>query len=433
MRWFASAIAVPVACVAVFGAGAAAGQTSTPAPVQLLPDLDQQTPNGLTIARSGGKSPQYSLGFQSAVRNIGGGPLIIMGRRTSTRAPTMRARQLINRSDGKQQAVRTSSRLRYAVSATHQHWHLLRFDRYQLRPAGRRKVVVRDQKTGFCLGDRYRSQSVAVPAAPSAPVYTGGCGLRERNRLGVTEGISPGYGDNYLPHLEGQSLPLSGLPAGRYVLIHRANADRALRESDYGNNSASLLLELRWEARGPTVSVLASCPDTDRCDEPPAPRLTAPTARPVVPVRPSGSNAPAAKNCVLADEARVQAAGDSGEETPPKFSRAFYKRTFMLDTSVDGIDGRSLPISIEEVCGVPKALAKEAGQLPGTDGVALVYSNTSIWQDGTRLRGDAATNAIAGADTATLKARLGNPKHWRTDEDGNRVPTFVTRRIDITD
>jgi Lysyl oxidase len=429
MRWLGWVIGLALICAVAAGGGAAAGQGAGPEAVQLLPDLDQQTPNALTIARNTGRWPQYSLGFQSAVRNVGGGPLIITGRRASTRTPTMHAQQLIQRSDGTQDVFRTPDRLRYAISPTHQHWHLLRFDRYMLRRAGERKVLVRDQKTGFCLGDRYQVVSVAVPAAPPAPRYTGGCALRQPKRLSVTEGISPGYGDNYLPNLEGQSLLLSGLPAGRYVLIHRANADHALREVSYANNSASLLIDLRWRAGVPSVDVLASCPDTDRCDKEPPPPLA---KAPALPAHQSGADAPP-KNCVVAEEDRVVAAGDSSEEKPPKFSRAFYKRTLSIDASADGLDGHNLPISIEQVCRVPRALAKQASQLAGGDGIAIVYSSTSVWQDGTRLQGDAATDAIAGADTVTLKGRLANPKHWRTDDDGANVPTFKASRIDVTD
>lgn len=82
------------------------------------------------------------------------------------------------------------------------------------------------------------------------------------------------------------------------------------------------------------------------------------------PARGSGGDPPAGKNCVAADEAKV--AGDSGgedEDAPPKFSRAFYKRVFSLDVSLDGMDGHELPVSIEEVCDVPRAYAREARQL----------------------------------------------------------------------
>jgi hypothetical protein len=154
------------------------------------------------------------------------------------------------------------------------------------------------------------------------------------------------------------------------------------------------------------------------------------------PARSSGSDQPAAKNCVSAEEATARAAGDTGEENegaPPKFSPAFYARTMTLDVSLDGIDGRELPISIEEICDVPKALRKQAAQLSGADGVALLLPQTSVWQGRTRLEGAAATTALEGADTAVLRARLARPRAWREDEDGSRVATFRTLRIEITD
>ena len=86
------------------------------------------------------------------------------------------------------------------------------------------------------------------------------------------EGISVGYGDDYAANLEGQYLRLTGLAPGRYVLVHRVNADRRLRELRYGNNAASLLLGLRWRKHRPVVRVLRSCPDTARCDRRPGAR-----------------------------------------------------------------------------------------------------------------------------------------------------------------
>jgi hypothetical protein len=50
------------------------------------------------------------------------------------------------------------------------------------------------------------------------------------------------------------------------VLVHRANPERTLEESDYSNNAASVLLELRRPAGEiPTIEVLVRCPQTDRC------------------------------------------------------------------------------------------------------------------------------------------------------------------------
>jgi hypothetical protein len=69
-----------------------------------------------------------------------------------------------------------------------------------------------------------------------------------------------------VPLLEGQFIDVTGLPPGRYILTHRVNSTRDLRESSYGNNAASTLLELGRDAQGrATATVLATCPDTASC------------------------------------------------------------------------------------------------------------------------------------------------------------------------
>jgi glucose/arabinose dehydrogenase len=260
------ALALAAALLTTVGRSPAAA-----AGTEQLPDLDQVTPSGLAITDVGaGSRHKYVLGFASAVSNVGDGPLIIDGRRSGADAASMVADQVIVRDGEPQEVVPGVGELRYVVSPDHRHWHLLGFDRYQLRRAGRRRAVVSDRKTGFCLGDRYAASN-RPPSAPTEPVYTSRCGLADPGLVGIREGISVGYGDDYKANLEGQYLPLTGLRAGRYVLVHRANSDRHLRELDYGNNAASLLLQLRWRGGQPQVRVLKQCPGTDRCDRRPAP------------------------------------------------------------------------------------------------------------------------------------------------------------------
>jgi hypothetical protein len=236
---------------------------------QLLPDLDQEVPSDLEITVTGPPArPVYRLGFTSAVKNVGHGPLLISGRRASADVATMAADQVVDRAGAPQAVVPDVGRLRYVVSPDHRHWHLLGFDRYQLRHAGRRGSVASDRKTGFCLGDRYPVLGRPPPAAPARPVYTSRCGLGDPTLMGIQEGISVGYGDNYAATLEGQYLRLTGLPSGRYVLVHRVNADRRLRELRYGNDAASVLIELRWRKHQPWVRVLRACPNSGRCERP---------------------------------------------------------------------------------------------------------------------------------------------------------------------
>ena len=122
------------------------------------------------------------------------------------------------------------------------------------------------------------------------------------------------------------------------------------------------------------------------------------------------------------------------EDAPPTFSDPFYAVTITINASVDGVNGDELPISIEEVCDVPSGLAGEAAQLIGGEGVALMTSDTKVFDaTGQALTGDAAATALAGADSVSLKAQLLRPARWRQDEDGQPVPTFRTSRVDITD
>lgn len=224
------------------GCGGAGGGAT-----ELLPDLVQSPPRALTVYRVG---EAWRLAFLSAVENEGAGPMVLEGRRGSEAVPTMTVHQLVRRSDGSTAQYPVAGEIRFVRSETHRHWHFLGFERYELlgldgQPLGR------DRKTGFCLGDRYDAHvSVRLPGEPGRPVWTQECGRDDPGRLLVHQGISPGYGDDYVPRLEGQWIDITALPAGRYVLRHRVDVGRDLRESDYGNNSASVLIELRWSRAG---------------------------------------------------------------------------------------------------------------------------------------------------------------------------------------
>ena len=229
---------------------AGCGGSARDAP-ELLPDLVQSPPRALESYRAG---DTWKLAFLSAVENDGRGPMLLVGSRPDQSGPAMSVGQLVRRSDGTTSTYPVDGEIRFVRSETHRHWHFLDFERYDILTADGR-TVGRDEKTGFCLGDRYNaSRSVQLPGEPDQPVWTQECGRGQPERLIVREGISPGYGDDYVPRLEGQSIDITGLPAGSYVLRHRVNVDRALRESDYGDNSAEVPFDLSWSESGtPTV------------------------------------------------------------------------------------------------------------------------------------------------------------------------------------
>jgi hypothetical protein len=229
---------------------AGCGGSASGAP-ELLPDLVQSPPRALEVYRDG---DTWRLAFLSAVENEGRGPMLLFGSRSDESTPAMSVEQLVRRSDGTTATYPVDGEIRFVQSETHRHWHFVDFERYDILTANG-ETVGHDQKTGFCLGDRYNaSRSLELPGEPGQPVWTQECGRGQPERLIVREGISPGYGDDYVPRLEGQSIDITALPAGRYVLRHRVNVGRALRESGYENNSAEVPFGLTWSESGtPTV------------------------------------------------------------------------------------------------------------------------------------------------------------------------------------
>jgi Lysyl oxidase len=249
--------------VAVLAAAFASCEGGADRPAEVLPDLDQVAPRALSVVVDGGRE---RLVFISAVENVGRGPLVISGTRAETLEPEMSARQVVTQAGGGTVEHPLRLRLRFVVSETHRHWHLLDFENYELHTiAG--ALVGDDRKTGFCLGDRYNADGrVRIPGEPPQAVWVGNCSKDKPDRLHVTEGISPGYGDDYVPRLEGQYIDVTDVSGGRYVLVHRVNPDGGLRESNYANNAASVLIELRRPpGQPPAVEVLATCQASERC------------------------------------------------------------------------------------------------------------------------------------------------------------------------
>jgi len=253
--------AAGVIAIVVAGAGTSDGSE------ELLPDLDQAAPgelSGRTLGREG--SRRFFLGFDSAAGNVGDGPLIVVGSRPNRQQREMTVVQQISSANGATRPVGVSATLRYVHSADHEHWHMLDFMRYELRrPDG--TLVSPDHKTGFCLGDRYAVELQLGRAKPE-PTFTSECGKGRRDLLRLKEGIAVGYGDDYDAHLEGQSFDITGLAPSRYLLVHRVNPVRVLRESDYSNNASSMLFELAWpegKQSPPSITVIRRCPDAATC------------------------------------------------------------------------------------------------------------------------------------------------------------------------
>jgi hypothetical protein len=242
--------------------GGAALAAAPERPRVLLPDLVQRPPSQLVVLPldEDDGTTHYLLAFSSEVENLGLGPLIVRGVRSSTSVPDLTATQLIRVQGGPTRTRPVPLAIRYVSSPSHDHFHLLHFETYELRSADG-SLVIPDHKTGFCLTDDYRSRAHALGRVPPQPVFTQLCGRDEPDALKVTEGITVGWGDRYLPILEGQSFDVTGLPSGDYTLVHRVNATHALAERSYANDVAATELSLQVPAAGgtPVLTVGRSC------------------------------------------------------------------------------------------------------------------------------------------------------------------------------
>jgi hypothetical protein len=248
---------IGLAALTAAGAAALAILAGRAPPRELLPDLEQAVPAAVALRREDGRE---LVVFASAVDNVGEGPLEVRAARDPGDA-TMSLRQVVRRADGSAEESSAGGFLRYQRAETHAHWHLIGFERYELRDSDGLRVVTA-RKAGFCLGDRYDTRrSARLRGEPRLPVWTDECGKNQPGLTSLVEGISVGYGDDYAPRLEGQYVDVTGLAPGRYVLVHLVNLDRTLRESSYENNAASVALRL-----GPDgLEILARCPDSSRC------------------------------------------------------------------------------------------------------------------------------------------------------------------------
>ncbi|MET8853897.1 lysyl oxidase family protein [Amycolatopsis sp. NPDC004625] len=269
--------------------GGSAGPLVTCTAWDVCPVIDPDTPNGPCVDASVAKAVR--LRFTSAEENVGDGPLLLFGRRDSTKTDTMTVRQALRTAtdgaipDGYPAAQRATHAFTYYEPApAHQHWHLMNFEHFALvSPQG--KTVVTDRKNGFCLGDRFpvadagRLAHVPGDTGPDADLAEtlreNMCRHHDPSALDVLEGISVGSGDDYKYTVDFQWLDITRVPAGTYDLVNTVNADRTLLETDYGNNSSAVAVSIAWPrgtakpgqpvVAAPVVRFLRSCPGQPRC------------------------------------------------------------------------------------------------------------------------------------------------------------------------
>ncbi len=206
--------------------------TGTGAPL-LLPDLQTLPPSDLEIRLL--SRGRRVLRLANTVWNSGQGPLELVG---ALNFATQRTR-VVQRVYASDTTVHDHLVGEFVWHPGHDHWHVEDFVLYQLwsvTPQGElERVVASSAKLSYCLIDT----DVVDQEHPgfTARRHYRGCGR-------TLQGLSVGWGDKYDSFLDGQSLDLTGLTDGVYVLVSRTNPTAALLEADYTNNTAVMGLNI---------------------------------------------------------------------------------------------------------------------------------------------------------------------------------------------
>ena len=239
-----------------------------PDPNELLPDLDQRAPRGLVV---GGGPGRWTLGFASAVDNVGRGPLWLAGRRPQPvrdahgrrpADPAPQRRHAPRRATSAGCATRgrraalplAPASTSTATSCAAPRTSALVVARPQVRLLPRRPL---------------RPRRAPRPASRPPPSSATAAQFEPRRGRASSRARSVGWTDRYPANFHGQNVALTDVPAGIYVLVHRANPTGRIREVTLANNAASP--GSGWPGRAgarsaPTVAVLRLCEGSERCE-----------------------------------------------------------------------------------------------------------------------------------------------------------------------
>lgn len=229
-----------------------AKRTPQRAPVRFLPDLKPARPKDVyTVgSRAGG---DLRLKFDTTIWNAGLGPLETRGAKNPTTGRLEVYQYIYQGAPQGRRALQGSRVGTFDYNHRHGHLHFDDFAHYELWSLGargeRQTLVADNAKVGFCLMDikdmesgRTHLQSGRM-GKPGGPVYAG-C------RADI-QGVSVGWGDEYLALLYEQDLDLTGVPDGDYALLIKTNPAGRLEELDYRNNTVTV--EVRLEADSVTT------------------------------------------------------------------------------------------------------------------------------------------------------------------------------------
>jgi hypothetical protein len=197
-----------------------------------LPDLGMAAPSDVQIQKT--SDGQRLLRYTAIIANVGAGPLDLLGSRASTSVPEMTVSQRISNTGGGSRDAATAATIYFAGDG-HNHWHVRDLEIGTLTRLDNGVKVGTLAKHGFCFSDN-TAYRLSLPGAPQSRQFTT-CGT-DPSALSVEMGLSVGWGDVYPWDIAFQYIDVTGLTSGRYRLTVGVNTALGLQESNTGNDSS---------------------------------------------------------------------------------------------------------------------------------------------------------------------------------------------------
>ncbi len=204
------------------------------------PDLVMKRPSAVQVERYEGR---LRLRSTSSIDSVGAGPVEISGHRYD--AAHMHVSQRIYRRAGGSILVRTPGTLSFKhIPGQGGYWKLhnaARMELWSINAAGVQLKRVRvSPKLDYCLRDLRRTLPT-LPGSPPDEVYPG-CD-QDPSTEHVRLGTSVGWSDIYPAGYYEQYIDVTGL-RGRFALVHIADPENVLLESNETNNASRVLIRL---------------------------------------------------------------------------------------------------------------------------------------------------------------------------------------------
>lgn len=211
----------------------------------LYPDIRSMVPQQVQLVRAGGRE---LIRFSNSLVNTGLGPWQMRAVVPPNNQQPQLAKQEVLDAAGTVVVSRVVSE--YVFHPTHNHWHIAGVALFEVR---------RNSPTGVLVGNAVKNTSCLIDWIK----LDGNSPNKERRYSScnaATQGVSPGWVDQYHQSLEGQSIDITGASEGLYYLVTKANPDRKFIESNMNNDNAWVSFRLSRVSGNPKITLVGHSP-----------------------------------------------------------------------------------------------------------------------------------------------------------------------------